>query len=824
MLPIADVCEAHLDSLQYKFFGHKGVRILTADLCDPEESPIGIALDAHWNLLESWSPEASGPWVLLHLIGWKDFQNEDVRLLARREVLVCSVGIFVQFDCKYVAYPARLHKLVSPKSSEGEKAEERHAVVNAPPCCKSAFVQPLLQRFPTEAALSSGAACATLRLADMGRLFATKLSEMGHAAERIDLSNNGPGKPFVHHARRDMIRRERNVHIAGGGDDPCGDGWWRKQRAKEMADRLGALKSPSFPRLLADAAREAENISFDFGKPMAAALAAATDPTLSIAGVAPPSLPAAAGSLDGGPPQKKSRRAAVSEVVPLPFGSGGSVYLTFLNHSRRSYKHPVGGRKVAVEEQRKIEADCRAQWSSMSQAAKQGCALKFKASVQRRLQQQQDKAPLPQPSSASSSGIGSFASNFGTGARASMNKPNLFCAAFQRNGFPKDDQVFQDDSFAIRRHETLHSGAFEDTNIENSCCGARLRNVCKDELRKEGGATLVQQQQVKHRGLCRLMDSFGKAACNRAEILLMLETKAPDGSYKRVFALVAQATMSPKSQVFCLCERSRCNKTFGADAQLSYPFDIYLSSGTSRVCPRKRSPSFATSDEFATMLARMSSTWSAFRCRYTLLVVDNLLTMRVTLSEALALFADAGRAARGKHIANAALDDLRELAGVPSNAGPLTGGTSSASRVGRPAHAALSDQGATPTVDLTESVEGEDQPQEESGVDMDVAYDEEEQVEDLESSSSISVEEEANSVGEALANSGGDESDEDEQLVSTCQAPDDLVEGPSPLGYYMHKELGRQPHSKPTLGSNATSMVGDAPWRWRRGNCPSPRH
>ncbi len=54
-----------------------------------------------------------------------------------------------------------------------------------------------------------------------GKRFSTKLSELGHSAERHALAAaNAPGKAFVPHAQRDLLAKHRISHLALGGKDP----------------------------------------------------------------------------------------------------------------------------------------------------------------------------------------------------------------------------------------------------------------------------------------------------------------------------------------------------------------------------------------------------------------------------------------------------------------------------------------------------------------------------------------------------------------------------------------------------------------------------
>lgn len=211
LLPIAEVCESVIDNLQYFFFGHKGSFITVEELCDPVSSPVGEALQTYWALLSDWSPSSSGPWAVVFLSGWRRFDDLRARLAARREALLCACGVLVRFDVKFSSLPWALSKLTGQSASDVERAEFRRFLVEGPAWCKPLFVQALVRRFPTETDLASETALAAMRLADKTRFLTTKLSDLGHAEERQALYSKGPGRSFIHHSRRDLIRRSKVV-------------------------------------------------------------------------------------------------------------------------------------------------------------------------------------------------------------------------------------------------------------------------------------------------------------------------------------------------------------------------------------------------------------------------------------------------------------------------------------------------------------------------------------------------------------------------------------------------------------------------------------
>lgn len=273
----------------------------------------------------------------------------------------------MRFDCKYASMHWALHKLTSAAYPGEKKQRLRTEILSSKECCRPLFVRSFLRQFGTNEKLGSPEACAALRLAERGMLFSTKLSEFGHANERQSLHNRGLGKSFVHHARRDLLRRARLVHIVSGGDDPSS-----KQKkpnrsvpAQEIAPPalMGAdEEARSASERCMDPGGDFSEMLFSVGNRQMGTMDHAT-PALSSSSSAAASHDQAeteVGLVTTQPDGKgKARQKQLQQS-----GAGGSVYLTYLNTCRRSYKQARPERPLSLEEMRGIEAEARVEWAT----------------------------------------------------------------------------------------------------------------------------------------------------------------------------------------------------------------------------------------------------------------------------------------------------------------------------------------------------------------------------------------------------------------------------------------------------------------------------
>jgi hypothetical protein len=223
-LCITEVTESYLDKLQYSFFGKDRKSISPSELLSKEHSPIGTCLAGLWGLLESWSPAKDGPWRVLALSGWGDFESADVRLSARSHVLGLAASVILHYDHRFSSLPWSMSRLIDDGWSDAERADLCESMLSkaqARPCCLPLFTKEFLHMYPTRAQVMSAAGLHTIRMWLANKRFSTKASELGHSTERSALAAaNAPGKSFVPHAQRDFLHKHRVTHMSRGGVDP----------------------------------------------------------------------------------------------------------------------------------------------------------------------------------------------------------------------------------------------------------------------------------------------------------------------------------------------------------------------------------------------------------------------------------------------------------------------------------------------------------------------------------------------------------------------------------------------------------------------------
>lgn len=502
-------------------------------------------------------------------------------------------------------------------------------------------------------------------------------------------------------------------------------------------------------------------------------------------------------------------------------GAGGSVYMVFLNHNRAALKRSLG-RTLTQSEMRGVEQSSKEEWSGMSEASKSAFETKYRQQVRKRQcgEGLGNQAPATEPPA--------FSPNFGIGDSRSMVAPRKFCAAYSAaGGFPSDSEVYHNDDFVVRRPDTLASGPMRGAGLRVGCCATNLRNICQAALKSEGGDDLAIRQNLNHRALCRVADSVGKISANAAEVLLLLEAASEGAQKRRKFVLLTRATMQPKSQVYIGCDWPESNNQSVDSPGLACPFEVRLASAGSRLCPRLESLAFRTSDELAADMARESLEWRAFRCSYELPLGETLLYMRVSAIEPLSAFASPARAHKAKAkqragmVNNPALVDLmglcqRQDVATTSFAMPPPPKAVAGARLG--CGRSGMEEALAPPLDLDlEGDSGDEvsEPEDQDG-DADAAYDAQDagELAGMADDEVCIVSDEASSQSEGGADveeAGDHEREGMDQgipdVVQTCAAPADLVDGPSALGYYYLRESGRTVARQTARFSNNTSVA-----------------
>jgi hypothetical protein len=218
---IGEVTEGFLDRFQYSFFGRNRLSISASEMMAMQTSPIGVCLGGLWQLVQQWSSAKDGPWRILSLSGWSDFDSHDVRLSARAHALGLAAGVVHHYDMKFSEMPWLLHRLVSSEWSDEARGEVCDLLKDSRPCNLPLFAREFRHKYPTTEQMLSAAAKGTVRVWLAGKRFSTKASELGHATERKALAAaNAPGRAFIPHSRRDMLHKHRLTHLSRGGADP----------------------------------------------------------------------------------------------------------------------------------------------------------------------------------------------------------------------------------------------------------------------------------------------------------------------------------------------------------------------------------------------------------------------------------------------------------------------------------------------------------------------------------------------------------------------------------------------------------------------------
>jgi hypothetical protein len=102
-------------------------------------------------------------------------------------------------------------------------------------------------------------------------------------------------------------------------------------------------------------------------------------------------------------------------------GTGGSVYLTYVNHQKRAFKEHIGDRKMTTEELRQVERDAKQEWASLDEASREAWAMRYRADVHKR--QRGEKHTQ------SDNGGIAYKKSFGIGEHGHFISPTYFCKA-----------------------------------------------------------------------------------------------------------------------------------------------------------------------------------------------------------------------------------------------------------------------------------------------------------------------------------------------------------------------------------------------------------
>lgn len=149
-------------------------------------------------------------------------------------------------------------------------------------------------------------------------------------------------------------------------------------------------------------------------------------------------------------------------------------------------------------------------------------------------------------------------------------------------------------------------------DLQVHSCYAGVRNLCRQQLRALGGDMERRQEQF-HRIMCGWADRWGKDVCNQASKLVLFEAacvasaaSGPSlGHDRRVWAVVARASFSPKAQLWCECGSGGASDA--DNGSLAFPMEIEFLARPSLLCPGTRALKVLTSDELALRVAELGA-------------------------------------------------------------------------------------------------------------------------------------------------------------------------------------------------------------------------
>lgn len=232
--------------------------------------------------------------------------------------------------------------------------------------------------------------------------------------------------------------------------------------------------------------------------------------------------------------------------------------------------------------------------------------------------------------------------------------------AYNKKGFPKDEDVFHNtEGFVVRHGDVKPPEDMRGGDLQLGCCPTSVRNVCVASLRAESEAAAKVYQQALA-SLTGCADFWGKVKCNKVEALLMIRISDSSGVVSSHFALMVRAWFSPKWHLWAICE--------AIGSVVDFPYTIQLAEEHGRLCPGTAIPKIRTTAELAKQIAMatVGGQYELFELDYHMPSdTDHLLTMVVQ-----------GMTPMGTRVAkpqtrNRALQELRSALGGVGDQGDL---------------------------------------------------------------------------------------------------------------------------------------------------------
>ena len=435
-LPVAYVCLNALGKLEYLFMQPSDKEPFSARvLLDRWSSPIAACQGKLWRMLCTWHTRSDGPWRLLGLLGLVH-STDSIRQYTRGKLLVYSGGLAVHFEQKYASFPWKLCRLLSDQWSQEEREACLRDLHGLRDCCVSVFTRHFTRMFPTLELMKSKLAHQVLETWLTSKRCDTLTSERGHAGERAALSAaSAPGQSFHHHARKEVLRQRRAVHMARHGVDPCAPPAKRAIANVRVAAPIACLADSSAPAL---------GCGFDNALTWDA-VAGASAPALE--DQAAPQLAVQAVPVQGA-------QALVPATQTSRSGIGGSVLMTFIN-SRMAAAKKAKGASLSAAEIVEVRASAKLDMNGMTEEQKSAWVRQYRSQDARRQQGVLRTAAAP-----GSGELKVFKPHLGSGSVTSPLEPEHFVACLKaRGGFPSNEEVYKPKAgFVIRPEDVRPDG------------------------------------------------------------------------------------------------------------------------------------------------------------------------------------------------------------------------------------------------------------------------------------------------------------------------------------------------------------------------------
>ena len=157
-LATTETIEDNIEVLQSCWFGKNREVISLADLADRTRSPIGACLRNLSSMVQDFTASEEGPWCLLVLTGWSQFDHQGFRGSARTQCLGILADVVQFWDNKFGSLPFTMRRLIGSQWSDEEIEDIVDKMFTLPTHCLPMVVLEFKAQYPTREAMRSRAA------------------------------------------------------------------------------------------------------------------------------------------------------------------------------------------------------------------------------------------------------------------------------------------------------------------------------------------------------------------------------------------------------------------------------------------------------------------------------------------------------------------------------------------------------------------------------------------------------------------------------------------------------------------------------------------